>query len=139
VERTVHDYGVDLMLFTYSEEGEVENGAVRVQLKATDQLSMLQDGQTIALTTHRADLEYWLGKHFPVILVLYDAVNDVAYWIYVQAYFARRTSVDLAFIGETMTIHIPTSQMVDTGAMRLFAGCKANIIDQLRGVRHGEA
>ncbi len=32
VERVVHDYGVDLLLYTYTEAGEVENETVKIQV-----------------------------------------------------------------------------------------------------------
>ena len=38
VERIEHDNGVDLMLFAYNADGEIENGHILVQLKATDDL-----------------------------------------------------------------------------------------------------
>lgn len=53
VERVVHDYGVDLLLYTYTEEGEVENETVKIQLKATDNLPLLKDEQTIAFPVAR--------------------------------------------------------------------------------------
>ena len=48
VERVVHDYGVDLLLYAYTHEDEIENETVKIQPKATDNLPLLQDGQTIA-------------------------------------------------------------------------------------------
>ena len=36
VQRIVRDYGIDLFLATYDHSGSVENGEIRVQLKATD-------------------------------------------------------------------------------------------------------
>jgi hypothetical protein len=38
VERIEHDYGVDLLVFTYNAGGEVENGEIRLQIKATDRV-----------------------------------------------------------------------------------------------------
>jgi hypothetical protein len=38
VERSRYDYGIDLYMQTYSANGEVESGWVRLQLKATDSL-----------------------------------------------------------------------------------------------------
>ena len=73
VERTRHGYGVDLLLFTYNAEGEYENESVKVQLKATDNLPILRNGQTVAFPILRADLEHWLSEWLPFILVLYDA------------------------------------------------------------------
>jgi len=36
VERIASDYGYDLQIYTYDENGEFENGTIYVQLKATD-------------------------------------------------------------------------------------------------------
>jgi hypothetical protein len=41
VERIQHDYGIDLLLFTYNEAGEIENASISLQLKATDTLPVL--------------------------------------------------------------------------------------------------
>src|SRR5262249_11030256 len=38
VEKIVHDYGYDLLLFTFDAKGYVENGFVFLQVKATDSL-----------------------------------------------------------------------------------------------------
>jgi len=55
VERVQKDYGYDLLIFTYDDRGEIENGQIYVQLKATDSLRILADGATIALTLARSD------------------------------------------------------------------------------------
>ena len=36
LERVIHDYGIDLLLFTYDQSGEVENGEIRIQVKASE-------------------------------------------------------------------------------------------------------
>ncbi|MCI0459966.1 MAG: DUF4365 domain-containing protein [Gemmataceae bacterium] len=43
-ERSRHDYGIDLFVETYSAEGEVQNGRILLQLKATDSLKRSADG-----------------------------------------------------------------------------------------------
>jgi hypothetical protein len=57
----------------------------------------------------------------PVILVVYDAAKDQAYWLHVQAYFVgprrgprRRTQV-------TTTAYLPREQVVNEAAIRQFA------------------
>ncbi len=60
VERIEYDYGYDLLIFTYDAEGEIENGQIYIQLKATDSLSTLADQKTISFTLTRSvdkDLE----------------------------------------------------------------------------------
>jgi hypothetical protein len=134
VERFEHDYGIDLALYTYSPEGEVENGAIYLQLKATDELQTLKGEQTIALEVERADLEYWLDEPMPVILVLYDAQADLAYWLYIQPYLKGRTSFDLSAAGRTVTIHLSKAAVLDENAMRRFGQFRDQVLRQIRGV-----
>jgi hypothetical protein len=136
VEHMVHDYGVDLLLWTYTEEGELESESVKIQLKATDSLPLLQDSQTIAFSISHADLELWLREWMPVILVVYDARDEVAYWLYLQAYFQEQTGFDLAQVGQAMTVYLNRSDLIHQDAIRQFARYKARILDQLLGVRH---
>jgi len=134
VERFVHDYGIDLALYTYNAEGEVENGAIYLQLKATDDLQTLKDEQTIALEVERADLEYWLEEPMPVILVLYDAQADAAYWLYIQPYLNGRPDFDLSVTGRTVTVHLSKASVLDEGAMRRFGHFRNEVLNQIRGV-----
>jgi hypothetical protein len=68
VERTRHDYGVDLLMETYNEAGEVENGRIVFQLKATDHPRQSSDGSALSATADRA------------------------HWLYVQDYFRSRAA-----------------------------------------------
>ena len=136
VERIVHDYGIDLTLSTYSASGEIENGLVYIQLKATDRLRVRDNQPTIAFQVRRADLELWLRDPLPCILIVYDARADVAYWLYVQAYFAQLISFNLAEAGETVTVHLPKTNVVDEAAIRRFAQHRDNVLAQMQGVIH---
>ncbi len=127
-----------MLLYTYSEEGEIENENINIQLKATEHLSLLQDGQTIPFLVDRADLEYWRYELFPVILIVYDAVNEIAYWTYIQAYFQQRQDFNLELVGTTYTIHIPRSQVVNLEAIRQFALFKAQVLLQIQGAIRNE-
>ena len=42
-EKIQHDYGIDLIMFTYDGVGEIENGHVSIQVKATDHLSVTKN------------------------------------------------------------------------------------------------
>ena len=83
-ERVEHDYGADLLMFTFDANGEIENGHVQIQVKGTDHPRYHADTQTIACPVEMADLWSWAGEPCPVILVRYDAKADRAYWLYVQ-------------------------------------------------------
>ena len=136
VERMVHDYGVDLQLYTYSDAGEVENDTVKIQLKATENLPLLSDGQTISMPVERADLDFWLGEWSPVILIVYDAQEDTAYWVHLQAYFAQVSGFDLRLVGETVNVHLSKQHVVNPDAIRQFSLLKTRILQQFSGVRH---
>lgn len=137
VERVHHDYGIDLFVFTYNREGETENGCLQFQLKATDRLKLRSEGQFIAVRIAGADLRAWLGESMPVMLAVYDAKEEVAYWLYVQAYFESQPDFDLAGMGEETTVLISRSNVVDQVAMRRFAGFRDRILEQTKGqVRH---
>jgi hypothetical protein len=56
VQRTTHDYGLDLLMETYNENGERQNGRVLFQLKATDALRLRDDGRTVAVRLEWRDM-----------------------------------------------------------------------------------
>ena len=132
----MHDYGIDLVVYTYDANGEVESEVLNIQMKATDHLPLLQDQQTIPFAIERADLERWLAETMPVLLILYDAQGDVAYWLYVQAYFAQQPDFRLAAAGETITVHLKRDRIVNENAIRAFARFKESIARQIQGVSH---
>src|SRR5438128_1911944 len=89
-ERSRYDYGIDLFVKTYTADGEVQNGRILFQLKATDSPRRSADGTVLAVRLDWRDLLYWLNEPLPVVLILYDARDDRAYWLYVQEYFRTR-------------------------------------------------
>ncbi len=137
VERVEHDYGVDLLMFTYADSGEIENGDVRFQVKATDKLNVLGDGVTIALRVSTADVQNWKYELMPVILVVYDAANEEAYWVYVQRELENsahlsRLMEDVEQGRESTTFHIPMANRVDGAAIQEFRKFRGRVVDQAR-------
>jgi hypothetical protein len=120
-ERTRHDYGIDLFVETYNSEGEVQNGRIVFQLKATDSLKRSADGTVILVRLEWRDLLFWLNEPLPVILILYNAREDRAHWLYVQDYFRTRQWTERAGRATTVTVHIPAGNVLDEAAVRLFA------------------
>lgn len=138
VERVIHDYGIDLILFTYDEDGECEPGNVFLQLKATDRLKLVANGLHIAVRIDRADLVNWLEQTMPVILIIYDGKTDRAYWLYVQADFEKKKEFALAKVGEQVTVRVPIANTVTPEAIRRFADFRERICRQAREVVHHE-
>jgi hypothetical protein len=139
VERVRHDYGIDLILSTYNEHGEAENGTILLQLKATDRLQRVARGQFVAYRLERTDLHAWLQEPLPVILVVYDAPADRAYWLYLQAYFAKQAGFNLKRARKTVTVRIPAARTLGPDAIRTWARYRDQVLAQTKGViRHEE-
>lgn len=133
--RVTRDYGIDVYMTTFNDPGEVENGHVLFQLKATDRLTRTADGQSALLRIECSALDRWLRETYPTVLVLYDAATEVAYWLYVQAYFRGPKAPPIR--GQTVTVHLPLVNVLNAEAMRGFRAAKASILEQTKGVRHG--
>jgi hypothetical protein len=123
-QRVQRDYGIDLLVETFKRRGEVQAGWLLFQLKATDRLKLAQGGSAVSCRIERAHLRHWLSEWDPVILVLYDARADVAYWLFVQRYFEELAGFDLRRCGERTSVAIPRANVLDHRAMRELARLK---------------
>src|SRR4051794_29278032 len=85
-QRITNDYGLDLLVSVYNEHGEIQNSLFHIQAKATDRLKLAKSNTHISFRVSARDLEFWQNEVYPVILILYDAQTERAYWLYVQAY-----------------------------------------------------
>lgn len=133
IERLTHDYGIDLMIKTFSKEGEIQVGEILVQMKATDELTLNRQADAVRFRVDRRDLLSWLDEPMPVILVLFDAANEIGYWLYVQFYFESRPRFRRLRATKTVSVTIPLSQRVDLSAIREFAGFRDRVFEQLKG------
>lgn len=121
VERVRLDYGIDLTVQTFNRRGEVENGWILFQLKATDRLKIVDGGTAVSCRIERADLRHWLNESLPVILALYDARADVAYWLFVRSYFAAFGGFDVNRAAQRVSVSIPRSNVLDRAGMQQLA------------------
>jgi Domain of unknown function (DUF4365) len=139
VNRMVTDYGIDLLMLTYSNEGEVESGQVLFQVKATDSLRTLGHEVTIACRVEVADLKAWQDEWLPVILIVYDGQGDRAYWLYVQQYVNEKNVSDEDFPAEQdrVTIRIPRKNRLDRKAVEKFRQFRNQHVDLMKGGQNG--
>ncbi len=119
VQRLNPDYGIDLVMQTFDSDGELENGEVKFQLRATDRLPILARRRVIPVRLEWRDLLFWLNEILPVVLVIYDAAGDRAWWIHLQ-----ETLRSIRPRGATLTVHIPLANLVNEAAVRHFAGLR---------------
>src|SRR4051812_4015774 len=70
-QRLDSDYGYDLVLFTYDEQGYIEPDSVYFQFKATESLAVARSDYFFDLDIR--DYNLWMFEKTPVILILFDA------------------------------------------------------------------
>ena len=109
-----------------------------LQVKASDQLRGSRGQQMFPFRIDRRDLVLWLAQPMPVILIVYDAPRDAAYWLYVQSYFNRLKDFNLFAAGRSVTVQIPSGNMLTPSAMRRFAKFRDRVLEQMRRVVHDE-
>ncbi len=106
-ERVESDYGYDLMVSTYDNEGYVEAGFILLQLKATESIRKIENDTYVSFTISIKDYRLWMAEGYPVFLIVYDAIDRKAYWLYFQKYFSDdKTRVPKAK-ATTVTVRIP--------------------------------
>ena len=116
VERVEKDYGYDLIMFTYDNQGEIENGQVYLQLKATKNISIVDN--TITFSVSVKDLNLWIKEPMPVFIILYDANLKIAFWLYVQAYYEKRKH-EMNLKQKTITLHFAKSDILNEDTMQI--------------------
>jgi hypothetical protein len=109
------EYGLDAMMLHFADTGEIENGVVFFQAKATDSPDLIDHGKSVAAVVETAHLHYWYWvSHHPVILVLYDAAKHRGFWLDVQRYVDEHSP---NVKGDTLTLHIPVSNRLTVRAV----------------------
>ena len=129
LERYRHDYGYDAFINTYKKNGEYENGRIEIQLKSTDNLKYSVAKKAILFDLDQRDLELWLESETPFILVIYDALKEIAYWVDLQDYF-KINSDALKKINKFVRIYIPSE--------RVFTDKTVQEYRQIKNSRHGK-
>jgi Domain of unknown function (DUF4365) len=108
-----YDYGYDGAIETFNEQGEKQNQMFMVQLKSTDniQLSAQKGGFIVDLS--KQDLELWLECSHPVLLILYDAQQEVSYFTDLQSYF-NENRILLQNVRKFVRIYLPPKFVFNT-------------------------
>lgn len=58
-----------------------------IQLKSTDNIQLSPQKEGFIVDLSKQDLELCIKSHYPVLLVLYDAQKEVAYFTDLQSHF----------------------------------------------------
>ncbi|MBC8136666.1 MAG: DUF4365 domain-containing protein, partial [Fibrella sp.] len=76
--------------------------------KATDKPDYRENGRFLSVRLDASDIGAWRREYTPLILVVYDAIKQQAFWIHFQAATDNRSK----------TFLLPTTQSVDEAAVR---------------------
>ena len=131
LRRPERDYGVDVTMFHFSDNGEIENGEIRFQLKATENLNLIKNGKIVSFPIKTGDLHYWSMEIYPFILVIHDAVANLAYWLDIREYVESnpdRLDPDKV----TVNVHIPVSNELTVKTIDVFRSKSLAIVEELR-------
>ena len=82
-----NDYGYDGVINTFDEQGQLDNLTFMIQAKSTDGIQSPPPKAGFRVDLSKQDLERWLSIGLPVLLILYDAQGDKAYFTDLQDYF----------------------------------------------------
>jgi hypothetical protein len=130
-QRVERDYGYDLILLTFDEEGYVEPGMATIQLKASEELE--QTGQDYVFDLDIRDYNLWVREPMPVFLILFDASRRRAYWLYVQRYFEDNPSHQPKKGAKTVRVRVPARQPVNCRAVACLRSFKQAVLDRREG------
>jgi len=108
VETKTRDYGYDLEMKTYDEEGFIEPGLVYFQIKASDNPKEVSDAYVYDLDIR--DYNLWKTELTLIVLVLYDAIHRRAYWLDVKRYFREDDKRRPAKGAKWVRVRIPKTQ-----------------------------
>lgn len=114
-----NDYGIDATMFHHDQQGRVENGEVRFQLKAVHVLKVSRDGAWIPQRVESRDMRYWNFELFPVVIVVYDAGKNCAYWLHLQEYVDHHRAL-MESDADRVTLRIPIRNRLNSRAIDHF-------------------
>jgi hypothetical protein len=115
VQRLGSDYGYDLMMWTFDEQGYAEPGVIYFQVKATT--ASTERKRDFVYDLDVRDYNLWLREEVPVILILFDARRRRAFWLAVQPYFAEDVARRPRRGAKTVRVRVPKHRVVNRRAI----------------------
>ena len=107
------DYGMDGEIITFNDKGEIDVMNIKFQLKSTDKIKLSKEGDFVKFDLSKRDLEHWLLSSSTVLLLIYDAQNEIAFYLDLQAYF-EKNQLQLREIDKFVRIRIPINDTFTT-------------------------
>jgi hypothetical protein len=135
-ERVESDYGYDLIVSTYDDDGYVEPGFILLQLKATDIIRKIENDTYVSFTISIKDYRLWMAEGYPVFLIVYDAINRKAYWLYFQKHFKDDKNREPKARATTVTVRIPVANELSEATIDYMRARKTAFMARFAKVHH---
>ncbi len=103
--------------------GEVGNRFMDIQVKATEKLHKLKGSGEFVFDFSKNDIENWLNSQLLVLLVIYEAGTDTAYFIDVAAYFRVNRNV-LGRANKYVRLYFTSANVFDQWALNQYKQSK---------------
>jgi hypothetical protein len=116
LQKSIVDYGLDGEILTFNEIGEIEFAYFKFQLKSTDAIKLNVKEGCVKFDLSQRDIEAWILAPTVVLLLVYDAQLEIAYYLDLQAYF-RENRTQLNNIKKYFRVNIPVNHVFTTEAM----------------------
>ncbi len=130
-QRFGSDYGYDLLVSTFDEQGYVEPGSIYCQVKAMETLEA--SGTDYLFDVDIRDYNLWIKEKLPVFFILFDASRRRAYWLAVQRYFHEDDTRQPKKGAKTVRVRVPKRQAVNDRAIAKMRELKWEAIHQEKG------
>jgi hypothetical protein len=118
VQRYTHnDYGYDGLFHTYNDVGEIEPLMIHFQLKSTDNIQYSTKEKAYIFDLSQRDLELWLRNSNKMLLFLYDAQLEKAFYEDIQLYF-REKAMKFKQGRKFVRIFIPIEKIVNAQTIK---------------------
>ena len=137
-EQPIEDYGIDAHIEVI-ENDKPTGKLIALQIKSGDRFFKEKNNDGIVFRGDLKHLSYWVSHSLPVMLVLYNIEENIAYWQIVNKHTITKTA-------KHWKLHIPLTQKIDSSSVDLikqFAKKLSALSDytilSFRDVSHGVA
>lgn len=130
-QRFGSDYGYDLLVSTFDEQGYVEPGSIYCQVKAMETLH--PSGADYLFDLDIRDYNLWIKEKMPVFLILFDASRRRAYWLDVQQYFNEDGTRQPKKGAKMVRVRVPKQQAINDRAIAKMRNLKWEAIYREEG------
>lgn len=136
-QRLGSDYGYDLVMNTFDEDGYIERGVVFVQVKAMG--SLAECGTDYVYDVDIRDYRLWTYEDLPVIFVLFDATRRRAYWIAFPKHYEVGALQTPKLGAKTVRVRVPKRQRLNPRAIGTIRDLKLSTAERRRAGWRNEA